>query len=717
MGLHERGYLAEAEGIYREILNAYPRHAQALLNLGMLLSGGGRHAEALEFYDRALNAKPDDPLLLFSRGNCLALLKRHAEALASYDQAVARNAGVAVLHFNRGVVLEELESPTAALASYDQALAIEPLHAGALSNRGNVLRELKRFDEALASYDQALAINSGLAAAWNTRGNALRELRRYDEALASYDRALAIDGEYPDAYYNLGVYYHELKHYEAAIASHGRALAIKPDYPEALHMRGVALQNLNRHRQAMSDFEQLLKLRCPDIKDTEGNLLHSKIQICDWRKYDAAVQRVCEQVRAGVPVIPPFAFVAVSDSPADQLLCARAWATDKIPAAPAPIWKGERYRHERIRIAYLSADLRDHPVAHLLAGMFEQHDRQHFDTVAISFGPAAPSAMRTRLESAFGRFIDVRDRSDLEIAQLLRELEIDIAVDLMGYTRESRTGIFALRAVPVQASYIGYLGTMGTEHMDYLIADGTIVPAEQRKYYSEKIVYLPSYQANDSKRVIAGKRYTRAELGLPQTGFVYCCFNNNFKITAATFDGWMRILQRVQGSVLFLYADNDAAADNLRKEAAARGVAAERLVFGKRLPLPEYLARYRTADLFLDTLPYNAGTTASDALWAGLPVVTRTGATFSSRVAASVLNAIELPELITETQEAYEALAVELAVNPLRLTEIKNKLELNRLTAPLFDTARFTKHIETAYREMHERAQAGLPPDHIVVLD
>jgi predicted O-linked N-acetylglucosamine transferase (SPINDLY family) len=352
----------------------------------------------------------------------------------------------------------------------------------------------------------------------------------------------------------------------------------------------------------------------------------------------------------------------------------------------------------------------------LAAGLFESHDRDKFEVYAFSFGTDTKDEMQIRLEAAFDKFIDVESKTDKEIAELSRQMQIDIAVDLAGFTSGSRTGIFALRAAPLQINYLGYPGTMGADYMDYLIADRQLIPEEAKAHYTERIVYLPSFQANDSKRKISDRVFTREELGLPQSGFVFCCFNNSYKITPSTFDGWMRILKQVNGSVLWLSETNPFATDNLRKEAKARGVDAQRLVFARKIPLlAEHLARHRAAGLFIDTLPYNAHTTASDALWAGLPVLTCTGEALASRVAASLLTAIDLPELVTTTQEDYEALAVELATNPEQLQAIRQKLERNRLTAPLFDTKLFTRHIEDAYTQMVERYQADLAPDHIYV--
>jgi predicted O-linked N-acetylglucosamine transferase (SPINDLY family) len=375
----------------------------------------------------------------------------------------------------------------------------------------------------------------------------------------------------------------------------------------------------------------------------------------------------------------------------------------------------KRPASQKIRIGYFSADFRNHAVSLLTAELYELHDKNKFEIIAFSFGVDDKGPMRLRLSQAFNQFIDVCDMSDLEIAKLARDLQIDIAVDLGGHTQDSRTGIFSNRAAPIQISYIGYLGTMGAEYYDYLLADETIIPDELQKFYAEKIVYLPSYQVNDRKRLISDRQFTRQELGLPEHGFVFCCLNNNYKILPATFDGWMRILKIVVGSALWLLEDNEWSRENLKKEAEKQGIAADRLVFAERLPLPEHLARHRQADLFLDTFPCNAGATASDALWTGLPILTRMGRSFASRVAASLLNAIGLPELITNTQEEYEALAIELALNQNKLAEIKLKLANNRLTTPLFDTPLFTKNLETAYIKMMGRYQDDLQPDHISI--
>src|SRR5262249_26195466 len=432
--------------------------------------------------------------------------------------------------------------------------------------------------------------------------------------------------------------------------------------------------------------------------------------VCDWRDFTSDCAHLVATVEGRKVASTPFSFVAIPAAPSVQRTCAELTTADFYPA-DNPIWRGERYAHQRIRVAYLSADFYDHATACLMAGLFERHDRSRFETFAISFSPDDGTAMLTRLKRSFDRFIDVRTRDDNDVATLVRELEIDIAVNLKGFTQGSRTRIFAKRSAPVQVSYLGFPGTMGASYIDYIIADRFLIPPDQRHGYTENVVYLPgSYQVNDRDRKIADRIVSRAEAGLPETGMVFCCFNNSFKITPDVFDVWMRLLREIDGSVLWLLQGNASAPANLRREAEARGVSGERLIFAVRAPLDDHLARHRLADLFLDTRHYNAHTTASDALWAGLPVLTCAGETFASRVAGSLLRAVGLPELVTHSLADYEALAFRLARDPEMLAGLTQKLARNRETYPLFDTARSTRHLEAALVTMWERHQRGEKP-------
>jgi protein O-GlcNAc transferase len=525
--------------------------------------------------------------------------------------------------------------------------------------------------------NRALALKPGLAKAWLEGGIVLRELGRLGEAFGTVNKAVELDPALAEAWFEIGSL--ELK---------------RKNYPDAL-----------------SAFRRAAELR-PGMAGVEGACFRAQMAIFDWQGFEIQRENLLASFRAGNPVLPPFFFVAVFDQPEDQLRCARMWAW---PASAQTVWKGERYDHPRIRIAYMSADFHEHPVAVQIAGMLEHHDRSRFEITGISVGPKDESKMRKRLQAGFERFIDAAALSDAKIADLVRELETDILVDLSGATEGARTRVYAKRCAPIQVNYLGYPGTMGTDYHDYIIADRTIIPEHHRQHYSEKVVYLPnSYMPTDDTREISEARFARAELGLPADAFVYCCFNNNYKISPAVFDIWMRILARVDGSVLWLHERAARAADSLRREASARGVDPERLVFAERMPrLADHLARHRAADLFIDTFPFNAHTTAVDALWAGLPVLTCMGESFAGRVAGSLLHAIGLPELIATTAEEYERRAIELGADIGQLQALKQQLVRNRQATPLFATASFTRGIEDAFIRMHERHFAGLAPDHI----
>jgi protein O-GlcNAc transferase len=650
-------------------------------NRGLAMHQQGRLADAERIYKEILLRQPNHFDALHLLGVVAKQTRQTERAVELIRKAIGLNANVAVAHSNLGAALLDLKCPTEALASCDKAIALEPDFAMAHNNRGNALLDLKRPQEALASCDRAIVLKPDFAEAYSNRGLALLELKCFAESLVSCDKAIAL----------------------------------KPDLAVAHNNRGWALEKLNRYDEAFIAFDKAFALES-DLTGAEGDRLNAKMRVCDWSNFDLECAHLVASVRSGNANTSPFVFLTIPSSPAEQLQCARLWVTNKFPPSQQPIWQGERYNHKRIRVGYVSADFYQHATAFLMAGMFECHDRSRFDVTAISIGPNDNSAIRQRLEASFERFIEAHAYGDDQIADLVRSLEIDLLVDLKGFTQELRTGIFARRPAPIQVNYLGYPGTMGAAYIDYILADRIVVPENQRECYSEKIAYLPnSYQVNDAKRSIADNAPMRIELGLPVTGFVFCCFNNNYKITPRVFDCWMRILKQVEGSVFWLLEDNVTAAINLKKEAVARGLTAERLIFAKRMPLPEHLARHRLADLFLDTLPCNAHTTASDALWAGLPVLTCLGETFAGRVAASLLNAVGLPELITTTLEAYEQMAIDLAAHPEKLANIKHKLAEKRLTSRLFDTKLVTKHVETAYATMYERYQAGLPADHMVI--
>lgn len=613
-----------------------------------------------------------------------------------------------------GVVALNTQRGAEALELLARACDVSPGSAEARNNLGAALAGLARREEALQCYEEALRLRPDYAEAHNNRGVVLHELQRYAESLAAYDKAIAASPGHVQARFHRGAALQALRRHAEAVEDYERALALKPDYTEALFNCGVALQSLGRHADAIAILGRALATR-PDYDFLYGTWLSARMRICDWDGIDGDFAQLEGRVQSRERALTP-QVVALPVPAALQRKVLEEWTRAKHPAATAlPAWPA-RAPGGRIHIGYFSADFHDHATCNLMAELFERHDRSRFEVSAFSFGPDKRDAMRARVSAAFRHFVDVRDLQDAEVAAMARKMGVDIAVDLKGHTEDARPGIFAQRAAPVQAAYLGYPGTTGAGYIDYIIADATVIPEAHKAHYTEKVAWLPdSYQANDSTRPISDRVFSREAEGLPETGFVFCCFNANYKIVPGTFDAWMRILQRVGGSVLWLVEDNPEAAANLRKEAARRGVDAGRLVFAGRLPQAEHLARQRLADLFLDTLPCNAHTTTSDALWAGLPVLTCIGDAFAGRVAASLLNAVWMQELVVETQEAYEALAVALATDPARLASLRSRLNEARLAAPLFDAARFARNIEAAYLAMHERRLAGAPPDHFAV--
>lgn len=713
--LRRLGRLQDAVTNYDQALALRPGFPEALHNRGNTLVDLDQLPDALTSYDAALNLRPHHPDTLISRGAVLFRLHRREEALESFDRALAIQPAHPDALFNRGILLQELQRPEEALASYEQGLAVRPLSPEAWTSRGHTLLNLGRWSEAVDSFDRALTQKPGRAEILHFRGNALMALNRYCEALESYDQALAVWPDQADTLNNRGMVLHQLKRLDEAIASFNRALSLEPGRADTLCNLGDSLQFLGRIEDAAASYEAALAID-PDYPCLLGSWINIKLRLCSWTGLGAAFYQLASAIEAGKLATAPFPALAMPLALAHQRKCAETYIKNKYPPISTLPISRRRSMDGRLRLAYFSADFYNHATAYLTAGLFAHHNRNKFEVIAFSFGPVVRDSMRAKLEATFDKFIDVREKSDTEIALVAREHGIDIAVDLKGFTQDARTGIFAHRAAPVQVSYLGYPGTMAANYIDYLVADPTLIAEKHIQHYAEKIAYLPhTYQANDGARTIAERQFTRREAGLPDHGFVFCCFNNGWKITPGVFSIWMRLLERVDHSVLWLFEDNPGASRNMRMEAAKLGIAAERLVFAPRMKHAEHLARHRLADLFLDTLPYNAHTTASDALWAGLPVLTRLGDTFAGRVAASLLKAAGLPELVTDTQETYESMALELATNAPRLAAFRQRLAANRLACPLFDTALFARHIEAAYVAMWQRHEAGLQPDHIIV--
>jgi predicted O-linked N-acetylglucosamine transferase (SPINDLY family) len=747
--LKQQGQLPEAQAACQQLLAGQPEDVEALLLLAETSVALGDREQAVQHYAQVIELRPDQPLAYYKRANLLkdrgdlemsltdydraitldphyayalcnrgvvlSRLERLDEALESYERALAIIPDDVLAIFNRADLLRQLQRPAEALAGYDRAISVRPDHLESFYNRGLLFFEHLRIAEALASFDRVVALEPDYTDAHYRRGLALLRLQKPVDALAAFDRAIALEADHALAHFNRGVALHQLGLRKEAMDSLDKSLALRPGYPDAHLIRASIFLQTKQYAEAIQEYEPVIAFR-PDMFYALGLQQYCKLQICDWNGLADGIEQLAGGIRGGLTVSSPLQVLGVVDDESVHHESARIWVRAECPSnhslSPLP----RRARREKIRVGYFSGDFYDHAVAVLSAELFESHDRNRFEITAFSLGPDTPSPMRQRLEKAFDRFVEVRGRPAGEIAELARNHEIDIAVDLSGYTENGNPEILAHRAAPIQVNYLGYPGTLGAEYVDYLIADTTVIPPENQKHYSEKIVYLPhSYLPNDSTRPVDAIP-ARAQAGLPADVFVFCCFNLSYKILPEVFSSWMRILSRVDRSVLWLSQTNALAAANLQREAEQRGVDSRRLVFAKRTPTTaQNLARLALADLALDTLPYNAHATSMDALWTGVPIVTRIGRSFAGRVAASLLRSVGLPELVTTSAQQYEDLAVELAGNPARLAEIRQRLADNRWTTPLFDSRAFVRDLETAYAKIYERYCAGLAPDHIHV--
>lgn len=613
------------------------------------------------------------------------------------------------------IVLVTLKRHAEAEPYLKTAIRLQPRSDVTLYNYGLVLKALNRPDEALQRFTDALALNPDTAETLNNRGTVFNDIRDHVAALADFDRALALDPRHAGAHFNRSKSLAELARYDDALAACDAALALQPDMAEAWFGRGFIFAKLRRPAEAATAYLRARALN-PELPLLKGNLLHQKMLTCDWSGIDALISEIEADLAAGKLAAEPFGWQGIARTEASLQRCAELANAAQFGKTPASKVNRNIAPSDKIRVGYLSGEFREQATSLLLVGVLEQHDRSKFEIVAFDNGFDDGGPTRQRIGRAVDRIIDISAMGDVEATSAIRAENIDILVNLNGYFGAQRNGVFARRAAPVQVNYLGFPGTLGAGFMDYILADQHVLPAEHRRFYSEKVGWLPHcYQANDDRRDIAAVGPTREDCGLPSDGFVFCCFNNAYKITPDVFDRWMRILAAVEGSVLWLLDDGEAVVANLRREAEARHVEPSRLVFAKRLPPADHLARHRCADLFLDTLPYNAHTTASDALWAGLPLLTCEGNTFAGRVAASLLRAIDLPDLIARSGSDFERRAMELARHPMELNAIRERLAHHRSIAPLFDTRKSARSIEEAFRMMWERSKAGLGPQHFAV--
>jgi protein O-GlcNAc transferase len=659
---------------------------------------------------RAVEADPDDAQAWTLLGVCLEGIEPEA-ALSAWRKAITLAPHDAEPYFRLGDFERRRGRHDQAIAAYRAALATGFRHPALWNNLGLALQEQGQSDEAIRAFQAAIRLQPDMAPAHANLGDALRAQHRTAEAIAAYRRACELAPNVSRLWLNLGVCQHRVAALADARKSFERALALDPDAPDALVNLAASLNAESRYAESLPLLHKALA-RAPDHAQAQSTLLYVQQQTCAWDELDASIARQRALLgRPDAPAVAPHHLLALPFTPSEQLAAAQHWARQQLrPAAARP--SPRAYRGEgKLRLGYASTDYRAHPLANLLTELIETHDRARVEVFAYSLGPDDGSAARARFERAFDHFADVRSEADEAIVQRIRDDRIAVLVDTNGYVLHARSDIFALRAAPIQINGIGFAGTLGADCYDFILTDSFVTPPEQQAFFTERFMLLPHcYMPGDTRRAIAAAP-TRAQCNLPETGVVLCCFNASYKILPDVFAIWMRLLQRVAGSVLWLLATNREATANLREQARRHGVAGERLIFAPSLPLPAHLARHALADLFLDTFPYNAHTTANDALFAGLPLLTCAGETFASRVAGSQLRAIGLPELVADSLPAYEALALELAREPARLLHYRQRLAGNRGTQPLFDVAGYTRALEELLIKAWEEHRQGQHPD------
>ena len=708
------GQFESSVKMFKTAVDLKPDYAEALNNLGDLLKHLGQLNNALISYEKAINANPNFLEAHNNLGITLNELGLYEDAIKSYYKAITINPSFAEVFNNLGNAQRKLGQIDDAINSYAKAIYINENFLEGYFNLGETLRQNKQLEASILKLNRAISLNPKYAKAHNSLGLCFAVLGEMSSAIDSFKEAINIDPKYAEAHYSLGNTLNMIGDVEAGINCLLRAIEINPNFAEAYKSLGNSYKKIKQKELSLEYFEKAMSINS-DLDYIVGDILNLKMHLCDWTNIKNLINKLIKRININDKVIRPFYLFSLADDPNLEIKAHKIYSNDKFPKSDLLPQIKHYPKHKKIRIGYFSGDFREHPVSTLTAGLYENHDRDFFEIHAFSYGPDTNDEMNLRIKAGVDYFHEVQMKPHKDIVLLSRSLEIDIAVDLGGYTAGAKTDIFAMSAAPIQLSYIGFLGTMGADYYDYLISDITIIPEDSQKYYSEKIIYLPYFQANDSKQSYSIRNYSREDIGLPEKGFVFCCFNNTYKFTPSSFDSWCRILKAVNNSVLLLYASNKAAEKNLTKEIAQRGIDSKRIIFGEHLPLEEYLGRYRVVDLFLDTNPYNAGTTSSDAMRMGLPVITLQGKSFSSRMGASILKAINMPELIASNQNEYESMAIELATNSKKMKEVKEKLSNNIKTAPLFNTAMFTKHLESAYKTIYERHHDGLRPEHIYV--
>ena len=668
-----------AKLIYENILAVDKKNFDALFFLAIILINFKNYKKARDLLEQVVLIKPNSADAYNNMGICLEKLNDLDGAIKNYNLAISNKPNFAEAHNNIGVVFQKLRNFDQAILQYKKAISYKNLYLDAYINLANLFKETKQFEEAIKNYDLAINLNPKLAEVYNNKGNALKEIRKFEEAIKNYDLAINLNPNFAEAYFNTATALQDIKNFEKAVLYFEKALLLDKEIPFC-----------------------------------KGYLLHAKMLCCNWNGLNELYKEIYNDVEKNRYSATPFGYQAICDDESNLQKCAQLYSSKRFPEIKNNLFSKKVSKNKKNKIGYLFGEFREQATSILMTEVWEKHNKEDFEIIAFDSGWDDKSVRRNRIINAFDKFIDISKVSDLDAAKIIYREQIDILINLNGFFGTGRPVVFSYRPAGIQINYLGFPGTIGSKYIDYILCDQTVVPLESKKFYNEKIIYLPdSYQANDTKRNISDKKFLRKELSLPNESFVFCCFNNNYKITPNMFDVWVRLLKKIDNSVLWLIEGNSEATENLKKEAKIRNIDASRLIFAKRMKLEDHLARHKNADLFLDTLPYNAHTTASDSLWAGLPVLTCLGKAFPGRVAASLLRSLDLPELITYSENEYIFKAEELALNPEKLTLIKNKLDANKFSQPLFNTELFCRNLESAFKIIFERYSLGLETEDI----
>ena len=650
-----------------------------------------------------MNIELQNAIKLHTSGDLLLAKKKYEEILNLEPNNFTIN------HLLGGLNIQ-LKNYEEAINFIKKTISINSSHHAPYNNLGAVYKELGRYPEAIENFQKAIKLKSDYAECYNNLAIVFRNLKKNTDAIENFGKAIKFKPNYPEAYNGIGILYFENQNFQKAEENFEKAILLNKKYSEAINNIGKVFLKQKRYEEALKKFNLAIDLN-PKLDD--GSIDYLKLFINDWNNYEKSISKFRAKADDPNIIFEPFISLNFISSNNLQKKITEKYINHRF-INNLKTFK-QNYNNKKIKIGYYSADFHNHATAHLMSEFFELYDKNKFEIIAFSFNPNLNDLYTKRLIKAFNKFINIKNENDSEVVKISEKEQIDIAIDLKGFTINHRLGVFSKRVAPIQASYLGYPGTIGASFMDYIIADKVVIPEENQKYFSEKIIYLPdSYQVNDSTKKISNKKFTYKDFGLPENHFIYCCFNNSYKINPTIFDVWMNILMKKNKSVLWLLEDNPVNKKNIQKEAKRRGISEDRIIFANRIENSEHLARHQLADLFLDTLPYNAHTTASDALWSGLPVLTCEGDTFQGKVASSLLNAIGLPELITNSLHEYQKLAIKIA-NGNNISDIKNKLNNNIKSTALFNTKNFTKYVEEAYIKIYEQNKKGLKPENIFI--